>query len=83
MMLEMLESTQDKVPNKKMITLLERDLGIFMIFYGLFMAFVALKLTTGQWTFYKTIGFYIVALVFFVGEMFSMRFRLRDQKGQS
>ena len=78
-MLEMLESTQEKVPNKEMITLLERDLGFFMVIYGCFMAFVAMKLTTAQWTFFKTIGFYIIALLFFATELFSMRFRLRKK----
>lgn len=78
--LEMLESTQGKIPNKKMISLLERDLGIFMIIYGVFMAYVALNLSTGQWTFFKTIGFYIVSVVFFGAELFSMRFRLNKQQ---
>lgn len=78
-MLDVLESTQDKVPNKQMISLLERDLSFFTIFYGLFMAFVAFKLSTGQWIFFKTIGFYITSLLFFAAEIFSMRYRLNKK----
>ncbi len=77
LMLETMESMQQKIPNPKMISLLERDLGVFMILYGCFMAFIAFNATTGQWTFYKTIGFYITSILFFIGELFSMRFRLK------
>lgn len=41
--------------------------------YGLFMIFVALRLSTDQWLFFKTIGFYIVFGIFIFIEIFWMR----------
>lgn len=79
LMLETMQSMEQKIPNPKMISLLERDLGFFMLIYGCFMAFVAFNFTTGQWTFYKTIGFYIASIIFFLLELFSMRFRLTNE----
>ena len=68
LMAEMMPMQNDKkhaLPEFVFIKL-ERDLGIFMICYGIFMAYIALKQETKAWLFYKTIGFYISSFVFFV-----------------
>ncbi|MBD65688.1 MAG: hypothetical protein CME62_10810 [Halobacteriovoraceae bacterium] len=79
LLLETMESFGQAIPNKKIMRSLERDLSIFMILYGLFMAYVAFELTTKQWVFYKTIGFYLSSLVFFILEFVLLRIQMRRE----
>ncbi|MCF8059681.1 MAG: septation protein IspZ [Bacteriovoracaceae bacterium] len=74
LMWEMMES----MPNKPalpafIIQGLEKHMVFLFFGYGSFMVFVALKLTTDQWLFFKTLGFYIVFGVFFLFEMVYLR----------
>lgn len=52
---------------------LEKDLSIFLIVYGILMAFIAVYSPTSTWLFFKTGGFYIASILFFGIEMFLMR----------
>jgi len=79
LMIETMESIGREIPDKDAFKKLERDLSLFLIVYGLFMAFVAFNLTTSQWTFYKTIGFYIASFIFFAVEMFMLRKRIKTK----
>ena len=73
LMVETMESMGQVVHFKDQLKRVERDMAIFLIVYGFFMAYVAFELSTSQWTFFKTIGFYITALVFFVFEFILLR----------
>ena len=70
LMLETLKSMDRALPNENIIRFMERDLAVFLILYGLFMGYIAIFHTTSEWTFFKTIGFYICSFIFFIGEMF-------------
>lgn len=77
LMLEMLEQMNDKRMNTDAIKILEKNTSIFLILYGLFMVPVAFKASTSQWLFFKTAGFYIATIVFFVFNMLYMRRKLK------
>jgi intracellular septation protein len=66
LMFETMESMQKNHPPKEFLIFIERNMGYFMLLYGIFMAYVAVELSTDQWMFFKTIGFYIVFFVFFI-----------------
>lgn len=70
---EIMEQTAKIVPPKKIVIKLEKHLAIFMIIYAFFMAFVAFKLSSSQWAFFKTIGLYISFFIFMIIEMVIMR----------
>ncbi len=44
--------------------LIEGRMGMLLLGYSLWMGFVALNFTTSQWLFFKTIGFYVVFILF-------------------
>lgn len=74
----------DMIPEDKknntpdfLLPMMEKHVGILFASYGLFMAFVALKMTTAQWIFYKTIGFYIVFAFFMAFEFLLIRFKIK------
>jgi intracellular septation protein len=74
----------DMIPEDKknntpdfLLPMMEKHVGILFACYGCFMAYVALKLTTAQWIFYKTIGFYIVFAVFMLVEFLVIRIMLK------
>ena len=77
LMVETMESMGRDIPDKEAFKSLERDLGVFMMAYGIFMAYVAFNLSTSQWTFFKTIGFYIVSVFFFIIEMVILRRKIK------
>lgn len=70
-------------PPKSIVQKLELHMGIFMFLYGCFMAYVALNLSTDQWVFWKTGGFYIVTLVFMGLEFVYMRFQAKKSQSDS
>lgn len=78
LMLETMESMGRVIPDKKLLTRLERDMSLFLILYGCFMAFIAFTRTTSEWTFFKTIGFYIATLIFFIFELFIIRLSKKE-----
>ena len=74
----------DMIPDDKkknmpdfLLPMMEKHVGVLFATYGLFMAYVALKLTTAQWIFYKTIGFYIVFAVFMAAQFFLIRYKIK------
>jgi intracellular septation protein len=69
----MKEMNPSKAPPAHIIKQLEAHLAYFLMVYGIFMGALALWGTTSHWTFFKTVGFYIIFFVFFIVEMFIMR----------
>jgi intracellular septation protein len=79
LLFEMMESINDqkKMPPLEIMQRFETHVAIFFLGYGLFMGGVAFFLTTGQWTFFKTLGFYIVSIVFFLVEVIWLRIKMK------
>jgi intracellular septation protein len=73
LMLETMESMGRVIPDKNLLIKLERDMSLFLILYGCVMAFIAFTRTTSEWTFFKTIGFYIATIIFFAFELIKIR----------
>ncbi|MFZ4712263.1 MAG: inner membrane-spanning protein YciB [Bacteriovoracaceae bacterium] len=72
--LEMMkEMNGNKVPPVDLIKTLETHLAYFLMVYGCLMGALALWGTTSQWAFFKTIGFYIAFIVFFLFEVLMLR----------
>ena len=69
LMREMMDSMQGQKPDEKVLYYLERNTSFFLIVYGLFMAIIAFKSSTSQWLFFKTAGFYIASIIFFIGNI--------------
>lgn len=69
---------KNNLPEDLMKTM-ELHIGCLFGVYGIFMAFVALYLETGQWVFFKTIGFYITFFIFLIGEMIFLRRSLKKR----
>jgi intracellular septation protein len=78
-MYEIMESMNNNHMPKQFIILLEKHMGIFLFFYGIFMAVVAFKLPTSQWLFFKTIGFYILFIIFSIIDMFYIRTKMKKE----
>ena len=78
LMIQMMKEMNNQNIPEKMILFLERNLSLFMLIYGLFMAFVAFKLSTDQWLFFKTGGFYILTGVFFVTQLVYLKLKRRN-----
>ena len=78
LMFEMMESMPNPPPVPDfIIQTMEKHMVFLFGGYGVFMAFVALKLSTDQWLFFKTIGFYIVFGIFSVIEIILLRFKVK------
>lgn len=78
LILEMaLEMGQKILPPGPIMKLIERNMAIFMISYGSFMAVVAIYMSTDRWLFFKTVGFYICCAVFLVIQTVFIRKRIR------
>ena len=75
LLFEMMESISDpkKMPPLEIMTKFEAHVALFFLSYGGFMGLVAFHATTGQWTFFKTIGFYIISIIFFLIELIWLR----------
>lgn len=65
------------LPPKEVWKGLEKHFGIFLICYGCYMAFLAIWGTTKNWLFFKTLGFYLVAISFILFEGVLMRMRMK------
>jgi intracellular septation protein len=81
MMYDMIQSMNDHPPPKPMVEFMERNIAVFLILYGIFMAFIAVYASTDQWLFFKTGGFYAITLVFFILQMIYIRRRIRRDQG--
>tara|TARA_B100001971_G_scaffold215192_1_gene259899 strand:- start:153102 stop:153662 length:561 start_codon:yes stop_codon:yes gene_type:complete len=69
----MTEFGNEPVLSDEAMKKMEFHMAIFLLVYGCFMAAVAITMTTDQWIFFKTIGFYIASAVFFLIEMVIIR----------
>jgi intracellular septation protein len=76
---EMFTAMNNNLPPKEIIKSLETHLSIFFGIYGIFMAFVAIYLTTDYWLFFKTLGFYAVFFIFFILEIIIIRRRIKKK----
>lgn len=66
-MYEVIQTMQkEKVPSKSFLLFLEKSFGIYLLIYGLVMAPIAFYLETGIWLFWKTVGFYVTSILFFI-----------------
>jgi intracellular septation protein len=78
LMWEMMQSMPNQPPvPAEFFKTMEKHMVFLFGGYGLFMAYVALELSTDQWLFFKTLGFYIVFGVFAVAEMIYMRLKVK------
>lgn len=75
MMLAMME--ESRRPPPFIIRTLELHSSIFFFLYGIFMGYVALKLSSDQWLFFKTAGFYIAFFIFFLIELVYIRLKMK------
>lgn len=75
---EMAKSLDRPIPPGDLFKTMELHMGLLFFFYGLFMAYVAFNFSTGQWVFYKTIGFYIAFAIFFVLELIYIRYKAKQ-----
>ncbi len=71
-----------KTPPQKMLPLevyemMEWHLCFFLILFAGWMAHVAINLPTSSWIFWKTAGFYLAFIPFFIVEMIFIRLRVR------
>jgi intracellular septation protein len=69
LMLEMMQEMNNKNLPESIVKILEKNMAIFLIGYGLLMIPVSVYLKTEQWLFFKTAGFYIATLIFFVVQL--------------
>lgn len=77
MLYDMMKDLNSNTPPKELVEFMERNLSIFLIFYGVFMAMIAFRGTTDLWLFYKTIGFYIASFVFFIIQTLYVRWKIK------
>jgi intracellular septation protein len=77
-MLELMQEMGQRIPDQLVIKL-ERDMGYFLLLYSSFMGYVAFKLSTSAWLFYKTAGFYIAFALFTALEMVLIRMKIKKE----
>lgn len=71
------EMNPEQNPPEWILQILEFHTGIFFCLYGMWMFYVVFFLSTDQWFFFKTIGFYLCFIVFFAVELFFLRRKIR------
>lgn len=81
-MVEMMKNMNSHPMPDEIIIFIERNMSLFLLAYGVFMAFIALSTPTETWLFFKTGGFYIITIVLFVIQMFFIRKKLKGIRGQ-
>lgn len=73
-MLTMMKDMEKKVPMPDFIMQkIEYHLAFFLLINGVFMGYLAIYESTSTWAFFKSIGFYLVFLVFLVAEIFVIK----------
>lgn len=77
LMVEMMKSMHSHPMPDEITIFIERNMSIFLIAYGVFMAFIAIYTPTDTWLFFKTGGFYIVTIIFFIIQMIFIRKKLK------
>ena len=74
LMLTMMKDMEKKVPMPDFIMQkIEYHLAFFLLINGVFMGYLAIYESTSTWAFFKSIGFYLVFLVFLVAEIFVIK----------
>ncbi len=76
---EMMNDMNQKNLPQYLVKVLERDVAIFFTVYGLFMVVVAISFSSSIWLFFKTGGFYLVFVLFFIIEMILIRGRVKRE----
>ncbi|MBT3584740.1 MAG: hypothetical protein HN509_07525 [Halobacteriovoraceae bacterium] len=78
LMQEMMESLNpDRLLPEPIVAGMEKHFSLLFLGYGIFMGFVAVKFTTSEWVFYKTIGFYITFAILMLFEFFWIRIQMK------
>lgn len=77
LMVEMMKSMHTHPLPDEIIVHLERNMAVFLLAYGVMMAFIAVSTSTDTWLFFKTGGFYIATFIFFIVEMIYLRIKLK------
>lgn len=77
LMYEMMMAMKNDNMSKEVLFFLEKNLSIFLIIYGFFMAGIAILASTDTWLFFKTIGFYIISILFFAVQLFYLKRKMR------
>lgn len=75
MMMAMME--ESRRPPKFIIRILELHSSVFFLLYGIFMGYVAIYLSSDRWIFFKTAGFYIAFVGFFLIELIYIRLKMK------
>jgi intracellular septation protein len=74
LMADMMKEINTELPFPEEVYLkLEWHLSLFLLFFALFMCYVAFNESTSTWIFWKTGGFYFAFFIFLIGEFFYMR----------
>ena len=71
------EMNPDQSPPEWILSTMEMHIGIFFGVYGLWMFYVVFFMSTDQWLFFKTLGFYLCFGVFFIVELFYLRRKIK------
>ena len=79
LMIQMMKEMNNQNISEPMILFLEKNLSMFMLCYGFLMVPVAMYLSTEQWLFFKTGGFYIITCLFFLAQFFYLKLKSRKQ----
>jgi len=72
------EMNSEQNPPEWILQILELHTGVFFGLYGIWMFYVVFFLSTDQWLFFKTIGFYLCFLGFFVIELIFLRWKIKN-----
>lgn len=75
-----MKTPRDKMLPEEVYAMMEWHLCLFLIGSAAWMAYVALNMTTSQWIFWKTGGFYATFIPFMLVEMFFIRMRLKGKR---
>jgi intracellular septation protein A len=59
------------------LSLMENHMAYFFCSYGLLMGYLAIFSDTSHWLFFKTAGFYIAFIIFFVIELLFIRKKIK------
>lgn len=78
LMWEMIQEFNENPPPESLIATMEKHMSVLLICYGTFMGYVAWQMTTDQWLFFRTIGFYIVFAIFMIFELIYIRRKARQ-----
>ncbi len=78
LMNEIIQSIHKNPPPEFIIKRLEKHSATLFTFYGFFMIYVAFSLSTDQWLFFKTLGFYIAFGFFMIFEFCWIRISMKE-----